>query len=301
MKKVLSSFIAVVLSIFLFCSLFLIVLFSNVEHNLSKDVIVKTIKKVEIVRDQDEYSVPGELSSFIDQVYQVASSVGIEEKLVDQFLNSDTLKETIATIVGNTTEMLLSGESENFISLEEWNQMLDQVMEVTVEELQLDVSDEAKDAFLNKMKEETNPMIEKINQAQIIEENFDTQELETIRYIFSEKTKVILWSSLLITLILIFLLQRKTGAWLLYLGVPTLVLALLLLFSGMVMIPLVSVLTTDGSLTIAMMNIMIQNIQHSFFISGIVLFLIAIACFLFHHFLFKSKKEGSPDKENVIE
>lgn len=284
MKNFVKTFLATIFSIFLFCALFGGVVLFNVEHNLSKKMIVKSVKEVDVVEVIEElkYTEGMNSTTIIDEVYEEADAMGVSKETVDQFLNSNAVKETIGNVIGTLTEGALTGKSQELITVEEWNDMLDQAVSEIKENENIALTEEQEEKFLEEVKSHSDDIIERLPTTEEFTNTVTSQELVDVQYIFGEQVKILGIGSIILFVILIFLLKYKDRTWLLYLATPLMVLGIMLLISGVGILPIILNVLEESEVGTTIIQIAVSNFKNSFVISGIVALIVSIMCFIFH-------------------
>lgn len=299
MKQFLKTTLAVLLSSLFFFLILFGVLIYNVEHNLSKNTIIETVDNIDIVTLMEQNA---KTSQVLNQVYQAASSYGISEEMVNTFFHSNALKKAVREILNDTVENILD-QKEVTISKEKWHTLLDQTMINIEEEWKLDLPERQKQAFLEEVKAKSDTILSELSEKteQITTQFVTNRHLKTTKYLFQTSTKLLLWGSVLGISIFIFLLKRKEFAWLLYLGVPMVTLAILFLLMGIGVKVLFHVLISTEEVTSTMLSIATVGIQQSLLVSAVILLVLAILSFVLYFILDKKKKDDSQEAKSVIE
>lgn len=286
MKNILKTFLAVICSIGLFFALgFMIVLF-QVENNLSKKTMIKNTKEIDVV----EFLQENDITS-LDKVYEEASNLNISKDQVNAFLNTDTVRNSIGEITSYITEGVILGKEIESFSLEDWHNILYNGLNELEEKQGIELTTEQKERFLTKVKDKTDPIIEELPKTIHTTKLITEERLETIRYVFSQKTKLIGIGVIILLTVLIILLKRKEKSWLLYIGTPIIILSILLLLSGGLLVPIASNLLNNETSTTTIIQFAFNNMRKSLLISGVVLLIIAIICFIIYGINPKKQKE----------
>ncbi len=294
--KFLKTLCASILSILLFIVLFGSIILWNAEYHLSSTAIKETVKEVDVkdFLEENLTTTNEDDQTVVEELYQLAEEVGVKEETVDEFLNSDAIKEAVGNIAGNITESLVTGEVRDLMTVDEWNQLIETAFDQINEKLDLNIEEEEKQELIHEVQKVTVPVIEEMPTTEIVTEEFSQTELTKVQFVFGSEMKMIIVGSLAVILVLIFLLKRKEKSWLLYVGTPLMILSLVLLVFGLGVPMIARIVDFEG----ALFDVVVSNLKSTLLISGAVLLVLAIICFVFYGI--GSKKEEKNTKEEAV-
>lgn len=291
MKNTFKTFFAVIISIVLFLTLLGGIVLYNIEHNVSKEVIIKTTKEiggVELIKELGGSNSSYARNGIMDDIYTEASNIGISRDTVDCFLNSETVKEMIGTIIGNVLESVVIGDEGQLLTVEQLNQVIDKA-EIEIKENNLNISEEEVEKLVTELKKYSNDMVEVLPTTEELAEIDEQTEIRTIQYLFSPEVKLFLGLSTLVCIILLVLLKYQEKRFLKYIAIPFLILSIFLFFGAVVLFIGKCLFLTEESVGI-IINVAFSNIIKSVLVSGIIILFISIICFVCYSLECKNRK-----------
>ena len=295
--KFLKTFLASILSIVLFFILFGATFLFLIEKNVTKDKISMAIEDTDVIKLVEEVNINNEDDeNIMDIIYTKAEEFGVSSDIVNELLNSKTMKETVGIIAGSVTESMLTGEVKELITVDEWNQIVKGAVDEIADDVHIDISQDQKDELASLVQVETKDFIEKVPTTKLISSikpKFSINPFAKIQFLFSTKAKALIAGSILFLDILLFLLKRKEKGWLLYIATPLIILSIILFLIGFSLPIMARIVDLEGAIA---MDIM-RNVRSSTLISAAIGFILAIIGFVVYGI--KPKKEEKLDAESL--
>ncbi len=292
--KFLKTFLASILSIVLFFILFGATFLFLIEKNVTKDKISMAIEDTDVIKLVEEVNINNEDDeNIMDIIYTKAEEFGVSSDIVNELLNSKTMKETVGIIAGSVTESMLTGEVKELITVDEWNQIVKGAVDEIADDVHIDISQDQKDELASLVEVETNDFIEKLPTTKLIVDEVQETNFAKIQFLFSTKAKALIAGSILFLGILLFLLKRKEKGWILYIATPLIILSIILFLIGFSLPIMARIVDLEGAIA---MDI-IRNVRSSTLISAAIGFILAIIGFVVYGI--KPKKEEKLDAESL--
>ncbi len=280
--KIFKTIIALLLSILTIFILYVLFILGNISSFFSVHNIEKAASNIDTVHEiekiQNSTATAGkkaEIADIVNMAYDEAERHGISKKLVDEIFNSKEVKEFLGKAVGSTTDYVVNGNKSEPLTSEDFNKILDDNIDDWIKNTNTEISDSKKEVLVIRIKNASRGIINNLPNNETINESFDQDTLNQIRFIFSKEVKTALVVLIAISMIIIFFLKKKENKWLVYLGSIALVTGLITVATSFIINDIVALSLNNYNLTF-MTNTFSTIFSHQILITGVVTIIIAV-------------------------
>lgn len=230
------NFLALVASFILFLSITTFSILFNTSRFLGKETITKTVQKISIVELAKEQTPEAmQMRNMLDTLYKKASNYGIDEKSVNEIIDSDPVKEYVGEMASRLSTYLLTGEKGEVLTKEKFNQMFDKNMDQVLERTSLNITERQKEEFKGFIEENSSRIIEQIPTVEKLSMQIPAKGIQSLRIFFSSSLKIGCIVAMVLSVLCLIFLYSKDKKWLKYIGVPVLISSLFLFAFGLVL------------------------------------------------------------------
>ncbi len=285
MANILKKIIVLLSSGVFLITLMLLIVILNISYFFTTDNITNGVLKMDIAKTLDEVENANidssEVTEILDNAYIVAEYYGVSSDVIDEMVNDDAVKEFFGVMAGNVTDYVVNGTDSKALTSEDFNKILDDNIDRWVDKSGVEVTDSQKEEFLETVKSQSGQIIDSLPTASAIADKLELSNLDEIRIIFDNQTKIVLGVLLLISLALIIILKRKNFRFIAYIGYAALVSGIMTIGIGLISNDLITMvlMRSDVFLDVSMFGDMLSK---QFLITGTVLIIIALISYIIH-------------------
>ena len=221
--NIIKTLLAIIVTIIITITLFILSLDINISNFFTKEQMENTVRNIDISHEISKIQnssataeSKAEIADIINSAYQEAENHGISSSLVDHIFNSKEIKTFLGQIIGTSTDYIINGSKIKNITSDEFNKLLDDNIDKWIKESNTEISDSKKEVLIIRMKSAAASVIDNLPKITNIENKVDSNVLTEIRFLFSEKVKIILLSITIINLLLLIIIKYNKGLWLVY-------------------------------------------------------------------------------------
>jgi len=221
--NIIKTLLAIIITIVLTLTSFIIALDINISNFFTKEEMEQTVENIDISHEINKIqnSSPtgeskAEIADIINFAYKEAENHGISSKLVDEIFNSKETKKFLGQIIGTTTDYIINENKNKNITSKQFNKLLDDNMDKWIKQSNTEISDSKKEVLVIRMKSAAAGVIDNLPSGSTIENKVNSNILSQIRFIFSDKVKLILVAITIISLLLLIIVKYRKGLWLVY-------------------------------------------------------------------------------------
>ncbi len=285
MKNFFSNFLATILIIVFVINSFILVFLINSKDILTKTNISNIAKELDIseIELEGDYSISNYYVRNIDSV--------MEKDVINALINDEKANEIISSKVGEIIDYAINGGSIPQISEAEINSIID--YDKVEKELNIVLSEEQKEEIENYINNSTNNINEELR-AELdtnYKDNYD--DFELIRFIFSNKFKIVIIAIEIVIVLLLALCIHKIRKLFLWLGIPTTIMGFIFTVIGLWPISISNIinstLKTDYNKFIEYIS---KNVFGHFLIDGIVILIFGIVLIIVSSILYKKHSKN---------
>lgn len=287
------NFLSILSAIILIISLFALNLIINISTFFTIEKMQQNISKIDVVHEINKIKNSSatsqnkaEISDIINTAYDEAEKHGISDKLVDTIFNSKEIKTYLGSVAGTTTDYIINNNL-NTITIDEFNQILDENIDNWIKKSKTEISDSKKEVLLVRMKNAGNQIINNLPTKEKLESALGIKNIKNIQFIFSNATKIILAALILISLIIIIITRRQYHKYLLYIGSSTLISSLFIIGTSFIIVDIITSMLTNYNLSF-MTSTLNESLGYQIFISGIILCGISLIILFIYNILKKA-------------
>lgn len=285
MANILKKIIVLLSSGVFLITLMLLIVILNISYFFTTDNITNGVLKMDIAKTLDEVENANidssEVTEILDNAYIVAEYYGVSSDVIDEMVNDDAVKEFFGVMAGNVTDYIVNGTDSKALTSEDFNKILDNNIDRWIKKSGVKVTDSQKEDFLKTVKSQSGQIIDSLPTASAIADKLELSNLDEIRVIFNEQTKIVLSVLLLISLALIIILKRKDFRFIVYIGYAALVSGIMTIGIGLISNDLITMvlMRSDVFLDVSTFGNMLSK---QFLITGAVLIGIALVSYIVH-------------------
>lgn len=288
MANILKKIIVLLSSGVFLITLMLLIVILNISYFFTTDNITNGVLKMDIAKTLDEVENANidssEVTEILDNAYIVAEYYGVSSDVIDEMVNDETVKEFFGAMAGNVTDYIVNGEDGKALTSDDFNDILDNNIDRWIDKSGVEVTESQKEDFLKTVKSQSGQIIDSLPTASAIADKLELQNLNEVRVIFDNQTKIILGVLLLISLALIVVLKRQNGRFIVYIGYTALVSGIMTIGIGLISNDLITMvlMRSDVFLDVSTLGDMLSK---QFLITGAVLIVIALISYIIHLFV----------------
>ena len=286
MKKFISKILCIII--------FFVFFIFEININFSNAFLQKNLKKIsnnlEVINPLKKENITKEelyWDAKLDIIYDNAEKYNVSRNDINKILESKEAKEFVFKYINNLSTSLLYTNSENITTQEIEIYFKDAVNNYMNNN---NITSQNKKNINDFIEENSNQYINDLISTDDINSNIDSNILDTIKVFFSNKTKLILLSIIVCSIIGIVILLFKEYQWMPYIGITALISSVLNLSFTYMINPIILMITnSDLSIVISLINNFSNVIIKSYYITNIPLGLLAIIILVGYIFI-KNKK-----------
>lgn len=282
LKKIITFISSFVFLITLMC----LIVILNISYFFTAENITNGVLKMDISKALHEVEnadiSSNEITEVLDNAYIVAEHYGVSSDVIDEMVEDKAVKEFFGIIAGNVTDYIINGKDRKALTSEDFNQILDNNIDNWIEKSNVKVTEKQKEDFLKTVKSQSGQIIDNLPNASTVAEKLEVSNLDSLKIIFDSKTKIVLSTLLIISLILLIILKRSK--FIMYLGYTTLITGIITIGIGLISNDLITMILmkSDIFLDVSLFGNMLTN---QFVITGIILIVIALLSYIIHLFI----------------
>lgn len=293
MTKIFKGLLILISTIVFFVSLLFFVVICNISYFFSVDNIAKGVSRMDALKAMNEFEKSKEagmlLTEVLDNAYIVAEYYGVSSKVIDKMVMDRQVKNFFGQAVGNVSDYIVNGKTNNKVSSLQFNQILDDNIDDWIKESNVSVSYKQKKDFLETVKKQSGKIIDNFS-PNIITEKLGINNLTMLQKIFSIQTKIKLLFALITSGVLIVCLKRKNYENIVYIGYMSLIVGIITIGLALLSGDLITIVLSKLGilLDVSLFSNMLTN---QFIITGIIFVITSICLYLLHLILRKNKME----------
>lgn len=197
MKKQIKRIISyLILGLFTICTYLLIINISSkdlvksgyLEKELANITITDIINSPVFDNDNDIQKIRKNINS----IYSVADILNIPADKITEIINSKISTDIITKIVINITDTIVTGDKKELFNLTDYNQIVDNNIDLITNEINLNLSYEEKIILTKILKEVGEKTIKEVPSTDLVLDKIDSNKLNIIRIIISKHIRYIL-------------------------------------------------------------------------------------------------------------
>lgn len=195
-KKIKISISYFILVLFTICTYLLIINISSkdlvkpeyLEKELANISVTNIINSHVFDNDKDIQKIRKNINS----IYSVADILNIPDDKITEIINSKISTDIITKIVINITDTLVTGDKKELFNLTDYNQIVDNNIDLITNEINLNLSYEEKIILTKILKEVGEKTIKEVPSTDLVLDKIDSDKLNIIRIIISKHIRYIL-------------------------------------------------------------------------------------------------------------
>lgn len=293
MTKIFKGLLILISTIVFFVSLLFFVVICNISYFFSVDNIAKGVSRMDVSKAMNEFEKSKEagmiLTEVLDNAYIVAEYYGVSSKVIDKMVMDQQVKNFFGQAVGNVSDYIVNGTTNDQVSSLQFNQILDSNIDDWIKESNVSVSDKQKKDFLETVKKQSGKIIDNFS-PNIVTEKLGINNLTMLQKIFSIQTKIKLLFALITSGVLIVWLKRKNYENIVYIGYMSLIVGIITIGLALLSGDLITIVLSKLGilLDVSLFSNMLTN---QFIITGIIFVITSICLYLLYLILRKNKME----------
>lgn len=292
MKNILKSLLTILSMIVFFITLLLTIIIFNISYFFNADNITKGVLEMDIAKalNEIENSNAGgmTITEVLDNAYIVAEYYGVSSKVIDEMVNDKDIKEFFGRTAGNVTDYIINNENNEVLTSEEFNIILDNNIDIWIKESNVTVTEKQKKDFLDTVKKESGQIIDNLPTSQVLAEKLGINKLDIIQKTFSNQTKMLIMTILLIFLLLIGILKWEEHRNIAYIGYVTLIVSIMTIGIGLLSSDLITIILSKTGIFLDL-SLFSNMLMKQFIITGVIGIIIAIILYILHLILKRIK------------
>lgn len=297
MKKFLNNFATVLSIVFTFILTILLILFCILLNtkNYFTDVNVGRVasdtdmSKVVYLLDKDLY----------DNLTSLLKLINVDEELVSSIINGNHIKNTVSEYIVSVYNGVINDEEIKELEKEDLLLVVEEAIDTINEEKGNVISNTSKGMILDLVDKESYKILDALpNEEEVRKLINENDKIDIAKKVLSKETIIISISTILVILLIIGLLTYSSYKWLSYLGLSLSISSIVFILYNVIYNVIEFYIELDNELSTYIVNILINNLMSNFFITGIILLLLAIFVFILYNTIKKGGKKTDDFEES---
>lgn len=285
--------ISVLLSILLIGSLTLFILILSMGNFFTAKNIETELAKINFSKLAPTSETPGNkvVNNAIDEIYIALEEYSIPRDVTEQIIDSDFGKQVIGKVTGNIATYIMTGKEEQVLTEKDFNTLIDQNIDDIIAKSGNRITEKQKTQLVGYIKDNSGKVVKSFPSASVVANEVPDEMLQMIRRIFSTGVKIGLEIVIALCLILLVIMHRKQGKWILYTFVSLLLTGLCLVFGAFVITPLFSLaLSAEGGIVVQLIDTCMEALQMKVIGIGMIFTTLSVIVLILYR-VYKVKKE----------
>ena len=281
-----------------FITLLALIFIINISYFFTSENITNTVIKMDMTKTLSQAetvsSIPNEENietEVLDNAYRVAQHYGVSSDVIDEMVEDKAVKEFFGKIAGNITDYLINGIDGKIVTSKDFNEILDNNIDRWIKDSNAPVDEAQKQEFLNTVKKESGQIIDNLPNSSEIAKKIGTNEVQSVRLIFDNDTKMVLSIVLILSLILIIILKWKGHKNIMYIGYISLISGLIVLATGLISNDLISIVLNQADISLDA-GLFGDVFARQLIITSIILITVSLIMYILHLILKRKTKEN---------
>lgn len=284
--KTITGIIAVLLCVVIFVLQIGIHTFIDTKTYLSKESIISVTKNIDLdilLKDED-----GKKTELAEEIYDSIKESDIPTEAIDKVLESKSLREIVGGYIGSSIESILYNTEvekptvDDLVKLVEDN--MDLIEEISKEQ-GVTITEEDKKELISEVRKNAPELIEELPDITEELKSEDNEVLDIIQEVYKTKYLLLAFGAIIILVGLIALLRFNKISWMMWLSIPTMIAAIIMIvlsFSPPLLITLLKSADISKNILDLIVNNILNGLFTRFLISGLIGLAISIALIVFY-------------------
>jgi len=204
-----------VLCIILFVVMFFYLFLNAFTSTVTSDNVSSLVSSLDIK------TVLGE--EYINSLYEESDKNGVDRSIVEGLINSEEFKELSGKIFGNVIDTMLYDKENKFVTVDEIMVVMERQIDRITTQLGVVLSSEERDSLLQQLELEAKSLVNNMSIEEELNKEMTAEEIESVRFLFSDNIQTILLIIAIIVILLIVLFRWSIYRFAIWTGITTVI------------------------------------------------------------------------------
>ena len=204
-----------VLCIILFVVMFFYLFLNAFTSTVTSDNVSSLVSSLDIK------NVLGE--EYINSLYEESDKNGVDRSIVDGLVNSIEFRELVGKIFGNVIDFMLYDKENDFVTVDEIMSVMEKQIDRITMQMGVVLSNEERNDLLQELEMDANDFVNSMSIEEELNNEMSTEEIESVRFLFSGNLQTILLIVIAIIVLLLVLFRWSIYRFAIWTGITTVI------------------------------------------------------------------------------